>query len=213
MKIITVIILFLINQTLFGQTLTNVKVNNTSEEFEKVRDSVVKLMKSKSFIAIKICERYCELYLFKDSLKWKGCFIKDLAIDGLYEPNTIIVDEKELELKTKRLVTKIVSFDADNLINELEKYNLNQIKQLTKESIQNKYSQKNNKRQKKIIEIYSLPSASHDCNMTIYDEKKSRGVTYSNALIQDEQYHFIPTLKIFYEINAYLMETFSSYYH
>lgn len=59
---------------------------------------------------------------------------------------------------------------------------------------------------------FAFAGCSHDCNMTI--NVATKFATYSKcSLIDNKELYIIPTIKIFHEIDKFLIDTFKNYYH
>lgn len=97
-----------------AQVVTNVISIETTQYFGAVRDSIAKLTNPTNTIHIKICEGVREYFLTRDSLHWRGYYIKNL-ISGSERIDYPISDNHEDSVKNKPNTTSLVSFNADSL--------------------------------------------------------------------------------------------------
>lgn len=211
MRIISVLIFILTTQLSFGQTSDKVKYVQLYDVFETVEDSISKKINPKNTIVYKTCENYRTYYFIKEGFHWTGYFIKNLMTDGLYGP-TINDTLKNGEIITyKPYATELSVFNADTLVELLIKNQITKIQQISEDSIQAKFIRKGKKRTEFVIQ--SLPVASHDCNGTIIIYGQNiKSVTYRGVLIETEDMHIIPTLKIFYLTKQILIKRTRNYY-
>ena len=208
MRIKTFVFLLILHHITFGQTVSNVKITQTTNDFKTVRDSIVKTINSANSIAIKTCEDFREFYLTKDSTHWTGYFIKNLIVEVAPPTSAEVIDG--VTHYYRPIITTLISFNADSLYIELNKRKLNQIKQFSNEDIRNKMRQHYKKNGSNCE--FAFAGCSHDCNMTINVDTKF--ASYSKcSLIDNKELYIIPTIKIFHEIDKFLIDTFKNYYH
>ena len=211
MRIVTVLIFLLTTHLSFGQTSNPVKYVQLYDIFKTIEDSISKKINPTNTIVYKTCEDYRAYYFIKDGPHWTGYFIKILLINGLYGP--IITDTlKNGEIITyKPYATELSVFNADSLVELLIRNQINNIQQISEDSIQKKFIRKGKKKNEFITQ--SLPVASHDCNGTIIIYGQNiKSVTYRGVLIETEDMHIIPTLKIFYLTKQILINGTRNYY-
>ena len=207
MKTIILLILILSIQTGFTQTINSVKIYQFHGDFKTIEDSISKKINPKNTLVYETCDEYMTFYFIKDSIHWTGYFIKNLAIGGVYQPGTIDSSGKE----SKPFLTELSIFNADSLYLRLVKNDIYKVQQISEDSIQIKLSKKSNK--KNAITVQGLPFSSHDCYSTIaIYGKENKIVNYRRALIESEELHIIPTLKIFYESEQTLINATKNYY-
>ena len=193
---------------MFGQILTDPKLTKTTSNFAIVQDSIVKLLSKTNSIIIKTCDDYSEFYLTKDSLNWKGHFIKSLLVGGV-TPSAFGVKDG-IAYESKPMLTLLISFNADSLYKLLVKNKINNIKQLTEGELENTFNQVQKSPGKNMR--YGLPGSSHDCNMTIVlKTNNTKQVSYRNVLVSEKKLHSILTLKTFYKIRELLAKEIENY--
>lgn len=201
MKSLISILCLLINQILFSQILTEVSTSNFYEygDFKNIQDSIQKIANQPNSIIIKRCENNKELYLIKNGNNWKGIQITELKMGGIYLPDIEFSDIDGNKHIEKSIKTKIIQFNADSLYRKLVDKNIYNIKQLTEDSIQALYSKeksKNLKTKKGTKIIYSLPSYSHYCVVSIEISNNSEKTitTYKSSVLYEEELNFISEL-------------------
>ncbi len=203
MKTINILILILAIQAGFSQTINSDKSYQLHESFKTVEDSITKKINPINTLIYKTCDDYRAFYFIKDSIQWTGYFIKNLETT----PKIVYSSDKEY----KPFLTELYVFNADSLHLQLVKNDIYKVQQISEESIQKKLSKKTKK--KNVMTVQSLPQKSHDCYETIiiYGKEK-KIVTYRGALIESEELHIIPTLKIFYESEQTIINSTKNYY-
>ncbi len=188
--------------------MTDPKLTKTTNDIAIIQDSIVKLLNKTNSITIKTCDDYSEFYLTKDSLNWKGYFIKSLLVGGV-TPTTFGV-KNGVAYEAKPMLTSIVLFNADTLYKLLVKNGINTIKQLTEVELENEFNKVQKSPDKNMR--YGLPGSSHDCNMTIVlKTNNTKQVSYRNVLVSEKKLHSILTLKTFYNIRELLSKEIENY--
>ena len=210
MKAIQFLIFILSVQAGFAQTIKSDKLYQSYRSFNEVEDSIAHTINLQNTIIYKTCEGHSSFYLIQENLHWTGYFIKTLLIDGLPLPTEIDTLKNGDIVEYKPYNTALLVFNADSIVKVLFQNNITNITQISEDAIQAKLI-KQAKRKKEHV-IYSLPQASHDCNgtITIYGPKNI-SATYRWALIEAENLHIIPTLRIFYETKRILLNATKNY--
>ena len=210
MKAIKIFIFILSMQTSFAQTINSDKFYQLHQDFKVVEDSIAKKINTQNTIIYKTCEEYRAFYFIEQNSHWTGYFIKNLLVDGLNLPTKVDTLKNGDIVKFEPFQTELSVFNADSLIQLLINNHINEIQQISEDSIQSKFIRKGKKKNQLIVQ--SLPQASHDCNGTIivYGQKNI-SVTYRGALIETEDMHIIPTLKIFYVTKQILINATKNY--
>jgi hypothetical protein len=199
MKLFAALLLFLSGWPMHAQALTNAKMTQSTQKFEAITDSVLKLAVGKNSIIISTCADYDLFVLIENNTRWQGYFLKNIN------------DIMPMPEGAKPVLTKIISFDADSLQSQLIKNKIYNIKQFTSEQIQNSGGKLVKIKSKEYLEIRSLPTRSHDCLMTI-SASKQHSVAYLNAWIDSEELFHTESLKIFHTIRELLRNEFKGYY-
>jgi hypothetical protein len=206
-KTINLLIFILAFQAGFSQIINPKKFYQLHENFKTVEDSISKQINPINTLIYKTCDDYRAFYFIKDSIQWTGYFIKNLEIDGLIPPTEVDLSGKE----RKPFLTELYVFKADSLYLQLVKNGIYKVRQISEDSIQTKLIKKTKK--KNVMTVLSLPQRSHDCYETIIIYgKENKIVSYRGALIEFEELHIIPTLKIFYESEQTLINATKHYY-
>jgi hypothetical protein len=210
MKAIKIFIFILSIQTSFAQTVNSEKFYQLHKSFKDVEDSISKKINFQNTIIYKTCEDYKAFYFIEQKAHWTGYFIKNLLVDGLNLPTRVDTLKNGNIVKFEPFQTELSVFNADSLIKSLMNNHIDEIQQISEDSIQVKFISKGKKKNQLIMQ--SLPHASHDCNGTIiiYGQKNI-SATYRCVLIDAKDMHIIPTLKIFYETKRKLVNTTKNY--
>jgi hypothetical protein len=194
-----------------GQTLMIFKQMQTTSNFSTVKDSILKLTNPNNTFIIKTCDEYREFYVTKNNIGWTCYFLKNLKKFGLIEPR-FEIDKNGNARQIEPFLTSIITFDADSLTRNLYKMNFDKVVQMTDSTIEIDYNKRIQKKDKNIM--HSLPYSSHDCYMSITTINPNPFfVQYRTALLEDSDFHFIPSLKIFYDVRTYLIAQLGNYYH
>ncbi|MCS3802135.1 hypothetical protein [Niastella sp. OAS944] len=211
MKTIHFFVFILSVQAGFAQTIKSDKLYQFYKHFSEVEDSIAKTINLQNTIIYKICEGYSSFYFIQENLLWKGYFIKSLQpIEGIPFPSTIDTLENGAIVEFKPYNSELLVFNADSIVKRLLQNNITNIIQISEDALQAKLIKKGKKKNEHIIQ--SLPYASHDCNGTIIIYgPKNISATYRGALIEAENLHIIPTLRIFYETKQILLNATQNY--
>jgi len=207
MKAIHSLILILCVQSGFAQ---NDKSFQFYKDFKEVEDSIAQKINPQNTIVYKTCEGASSFYFIQENLHWEGYYITTLLIDGIPLPPIVdtLDNGKIVEYETYK--TELLVFNADSIVNMLFQNNITNITQLSEEAIQAKLIKKG--KRKNEYTFQSLPVASHDCNATIiiYGQKNI-SATYRWSLVESEDLHKIPVLKIFYVTKQILINVTKNY--
>ena len=208
MRAIQLFILFFGTRTAFTQTINPNKRYQFYKSYKEVEDSIATRINLQNTIIYKTCEKYRSFYLIQENAHWTGYFIKNLQRD-IHLPTIYDTLENGDIIEYKEYQTELTVFNADSTVKRLFQHHINDIHQISEEAIQVKLIRKG----KNVLIIESLPEASHDCNGTImiYGQKNI-SASFRGILINSENLHIIPTLRIFYETQQILINSVNNYY-
>jgi hypothetical protein len=210
MKAIHFIILTLCVQAGFAQTPKTDSLYRFYKDFKEVEDSIAAKINPQNTIVYKTCEGASSFYFIRNNLHWTGYYISTLLVDGLPHPTVIDTLENGDIVTYEPSRTELVVFNADSIVNILFQNHITNITQLSEEAIQAKLIKKG--KRKGEYTMQSLPYSSHDCNetITIYGPKYI-SATYRWSLVEAENLHIIPALKIFYDTKEILINATKNY--
>lgn len=210
MKTIQFLIFILSVQAGLAQTIKSDKLYQSYRSFNEVEDSISHTINLQNTIIYKTCEGHSSFYFIQENLHWTGYFIKTLLIDGLPLPTEIDTLKNGDVVEYKPYNTELLVFNADSIVKMLFQNNITNITQISEDAIRAKLIKKGKRKNEHIIQ--SLPYSAHDCNgtITIYGQKNV-SATYRGALIEAENLHKIPTLRIFYETKHFLLNATKNY--
>lgn len=209
-KLTTIIFLFFV-LTSSAQVLTNAKVVLRDEYYSKLADSLNQSIIQKNSIVIEGCPIGQILYIVEEINSWKGIFMQKVFTKKSEDSYTNTINEPRK--------TKIVYFEADSLVALLKEKGIYQISQLSQDSLQSLYTEKqksmlNNRQLKsKRTIVYGLPFCSHvnDMSIEVVQNRDFLKATYSNCLFLSDELQFISQIQIFGNIDSVLKKVYKDY--